>query len=466
MKFRKTPFIIFLLLLVIGSVVYINHKSVARLLVRTGLIKTSIPDFFTALETQNLLYDYNNDGAVTGEDYSLVVKEADKKRVLPTPTQEKETGGPAVKGLSTETEAAAEHISLPSVMGTGSDAFTGVATTSYPIELPPAPAGLVPSVSLNYSSGAVDDLFTGIETKWRNDAGHPYQKQAGIVGFGWNLSSGGYISRDVQGTLNDPSDDTFILGFGGGSANLTKESGDNTYSVWRTVPNLKTRVERFGLCKTYQFEICRYHWKVTTADGTKYFFGGSAPATAWRTTSDPDVSYFPDQGLNDSWYPLGYSPWLIYGSDQKGWHALVYQWQLSKVENVYNLNIEYSYQFGLLGDYQGKKYVSAVYPYKINYGQNEVEFVREPRFDYKTHQGDNTASEQPFQSKDRIRKILIRTSGKVIRAYVLEYKYGWVPSQHYDTNGNGIPDSIGEVKDGQVIHSLLQKITPWSGDPG
>jgi len=486
-----------IVLLIAGLIVFVNKKKVVNFLSQSGILKTmrnagilriNTGDYFTALKEQNLLYDLNGDGAVTGEDYKLVIMEADKnaqsgqKPVEPSPAPAKGSQELQVKGLASEVPAAAENISLPSVKGSASDGFTGSASTAYPIELPPGPAGLEPSVSLSYSSGSVDDLFTGVETKWRNDAVHPYQKQAGIVGLGWNLNSGGMIYRDTQGTLNDTADDTFGLAFGGGSANLTLESDDGYYSVWRTVPNLKTKVERWSRCKPYTYDggslnICRYSWKVTTADGTKYYFGPTQTLNNWQTTNDPEIQYF-IQGAGYDWYPLnidnatpGYTSWLIYGSDIKGWHALVYEWNLSQVESVFNVDgsrevkIKYLYKYGL-GDYAGKKYVSAVYPYKINYGQNEVEFVREPRLDYKTHLGDNSVNEQPFRSMERIRKILVKTSNKVVRAYVLDYKYGWVPAQHYDTNNNGVADNIGEVKDGQVIHSLLFKITPWGGDPG
>lgn len=77
--------------------------------------------------------------------------------------------------------------------------------------------------------------------------------------------------------------------------------------------------------------------------------------------------------------------WLIYGSDKKGWHALTYKWLLTKVESVYDtdqkpVEILYKTHFEV-GDYKSKKYVKGIYPYKILYGKNEIEFIREQRLD-------------------------------------------------------------------------------------
>ena len=43
-----------------------------------GIVKVSVPEYFTALKTQDLAYDFNKDGYVTGEDYSLSLEEIDK----------------------------------------------------------------------------------------------------------------------------------------------------------------------------------------------------------------------------------------------------------------------------------------------------------------------------------------------------------------------------------------------------
>jgi hypothetical protein len=443
-----------------------------------GLLRTTIPGYFDALRSQNLAYDLDGDGEVTGKDYPLLVKD-----LFPDATSS-ETRVSAVTALAAdEVPAESENVDLPSVRGYSTDEFTGSATATYPFDLPVGRAGMKPSLSLSYSSGAVDDMFAGVSTDYRSDPDHNYQKQAGIFGLGWSLQGLGYVARDTQGTLNDPRDDTFILVFSGGVADLVNESDDGFYSVWRTVPNLKMKVERWSRCKNHPYgntgdniDICRFNWKVTTPDGTKYYFGSPATVNLWQSQYDPDTSYFA-QGSGNDWYPLlenagnmeGSRAWLIFGSTYKNWHALTYQWLLTKVESVYdgvsgqNVETNYSYQFEL-GDYQGKKYVKAIYPYKITYEPNEIEFFREGRLDYKTHYGGKSDPDQPLVSSERIRKIVVSSLGKPRNSYILQYKYGWEPLKHND-NGNGIAEYDWEIKDGQTIHSLLEKITPWSGDP-
>ncbi len=476
----------FLLLLFALLVVFITanpqiqltfYNTLARLHVfflrNSGLVRPTVTGYFAALKNQNLLYDFNDDGAVTGDDYAILLKT-------------REPAGPDLTALTIPSEAAttdaaseaeSQGYDLPSVKNFSSDDFTGTATVSYPINLPTGMAGLTPSLSLSYSSASVDDLLVGVKTKWRNDPEHSYQRQAGLIGLGWNLGGLQSITRDIKGTLNDPSDDVFMITFAGGAATLSKESDDGAYSLWRTLPNLKIRVERWSRCKTHKTNagdmvICRYNWLATSPDGTKYYFGSPATVNNWKRAYDPENEYFAEGAGND-WYPLyddydGTRTWMIFGSDAVGWHALTYKWLLSKVESVFdsstnNIEIKYRTHFEL-GDYKGKKYVKATYPYSIEYGKHKVEFTLQNRFDYKIHDGSLANPRQSFFSSQRIKKIVVKTNDKVVRAYVLGYVYGWDPTKHND-NGNGVVNNDAEVVGGQAIHSLLRSITVYDDDP-
>src|SRR3989338_5303729 len=473
-----------------------GRLGVFQTLKKAGIIKPSTSGYFNALSTQNLLYDFNNDGKVSGEDYSLLIKSLEnKQRSKPKTLGIQAKLSPPPRGgkqvLSPENPAAADNPALPSLRGFGSDVFTGSTTISYPIEIPAYKANLSLGLSVSYSSSAVDDLYSGTESKWRNDANHPYQKQAGLFGLGWGMSAGGSIARDTSGTLEDESDDKFILSFAGGSANLTKESDDGFYSVWRTVPNQKLKVERWSRCKEYEYEggnslfVCRYRWTVTDAGGTKYYFGYPGTVDNWERPQDPENEYF-DQGSGNDWFPLydetadgpqGYTSWMIYGSNTKGYHALTYNWHLYQAESIYDqsgpptqppdcdgceVEINYRYLFEL-GQHKGKSYVAAEYPYKITYGRHEVSFGKETRLDWQTHAGDQTDDEQTFISQNRINKIIVKTLDKVRKVYKFDYRYGWNPTKHND-DGDGIAED-GEIAGGQVIHSLLTKVTAYSGDP-
>ncbi|MGD8744585.1 MAG: hypothetical protein PVJ52_03260, partial [Candidatus Woesebacteria bacterium] len=333
-KYKRYLFIFLTLLLISLSFIYKDSlKSlgttlkIPQTLRRLGLVKTSSSGFFKALDSQDLVYDYNGDGNVTEEDYSIYLQSVGA-------TSSSSTTQASSDGAATT----AENLYLPSVRGFSSSAYTGSVTVSNPISLPSGHARVTPTVNLAYSSGNVDDLFSGIPTSYRTK----YYRQAGTAGLGWNLSVGGAVLRDNNATLNNPDDDKFILSFAGGSANLSKEEQFTGYSTWRTVPNLKTKVVRFEICKSLSTgqSICRFQWQVTTGDGTKYIFG-SDPVDNWKMDSDPESSF--PQGSGNSWYPLyevedqkplGTRAWLTYEISDSGrtYHALTYKWLLTNVD--------------------------------------------------------------------------------------------------------------------------------------
>src|SRR3990172_5905160 len=49
-----------------GTVNLLGKLRILDLLRKVGVLQPSIPGYFAALKDQNLVYDYNNDGSVTG----------------------------------------------------------------------------------------------------------------------------------------------------------------------------------------------------------------------------------------------------------------------------------------------------------------------------------------------------------------------------------------------------------------
>ncbi len=84
---------------------------------------------------------------------------------------------------------------LPSTRAFDSDRFTGAASLSYPIEVPPGPGGLAPALSLSYSSNTVDDTY---------QSGPPTAStsQASTVGYGWSLGGISSIHRTQGADFN------------------------------------------------------------------------------------------------------------------------------------------------------------------------------------------------------------------------------------------------------------------------
>jgi len=521
--FSKKPFLlltvfaVFLVFIAVlvnssGGMKLLSKLGVLNALKKTGMLRADENDFFNALETQDLVYDYNRDGTVTGDDYAFVVPTVPAQAVAAS----------SVDSSTTNTDAMGEA-DLPSVKGISSNTFDGAATVSYDFDLPTGTAGLTPSLSLFYSSSNVDDMQTGTHTELRGAVEHGYQNQAGQFGLGWSLSGIGYISRDFNDTIKNEFDDKFILTFQGGSANLTKESGDETYSVWRTSPNLKVKVERYGKCftdtsvnnngVTGSKVICRYSWVATDGGGTKYYFGsfGTVSRDAWAKDRDPEARYIPGNG---SWYPLyersgdefyGTRPWLVYQEEITPSvyrvRSITYKWMISKVESKFDSttnNVEINYTHKLETKKVGTSdyyYVANSTPYKITYGQNEVEFVTEPRKDFYIHQNLKNPA-QGVRSNSRISKIIVKSLGKIRDVYKLSYDYGWKPTDHTpvppSVESNSFPaftnpqptptptiqpnvndydcepeviNNVPEVIPGKTIHSLLTKITRYSDDP-
>jgi RHS repeat-associated protein len=122
--------------------------------------------------------------------------------------------------------------------------FTGAATYSTSLWVPPGPAGLQPSLSLSYSSQTVDsaDSLT----------------QASSVGMGWSLDTG-FIARDTHGTIDFAGDDTFSLNLAG-TAHALLPGADGYYH---------TRGETFWRI-TYDSE--NNTWTAYDTAGTQYLF--------------------------------------------------------------------------------------------------------------------------------------------------------------------------------------------------
>jgi RHS repeat-associated protein len=492
-------------------------KQLAR---KVGLKNVSLANYFDALESQDLTYDYNQDGVVSGEDYALMMKDLS----LPTEQEFTKFNKMSVDNMVSKTmseplsdelvltegdEIANDKLVLPSIKGFSSDAQNGTASVSYPINLPSGLGGLTPSLTLSYSSAAVDNMFVGLINGYRNPTSdYNYQKQAGPYGLGWNMSGFGTISRDTghREDLSYTDDDTFQISFSAGSAKLEKESGDDTYSTWRTVPNLFIKVERFGLSQLIDGKtVWRSKWLVSTGDGTKYQFGSNSTA-AWQRGNDPDKAWgtgewFPLYEVQEGGQNITTRPWMVYKIPNytQHYYALETQWLLNKVTNLHYIPsydqpaIKYSYvlqEGGLdtVGDSNPDVYYAqATYPNKIKYGAemngstvmgsaHEISFVRDQgeRLDKMIYTGIHPTSNktQNFRANRRIRKIIVSTanpdpanSGFITTAvYTLDYAYGYKPTDHPDNNQNGLDSA--DIVGGKVIHSLLTKITQWTEDPG
>ncbi|MEV7021292.1 ricin-type beta-trefoil lectin domain protein [Kitasatospora sp. NPDC093558] len=205
--------------------------------------------------------------------------------------QSADSGGMAVAAVSDASGSQGSYTATDlSASGSWSQSASGAFTYSYPITTPPSLAGTAPGVGLSYNSQSVDG-----ETSARNS-------QASWIGDGWSYSPG-FIERSYKSCRNagiDKSGDecwagwNATLSLGSRSGELVRD-GDGLYHLQN---DDGTRIERLtgaanGL---WQGE----YFKVTTPDGTAYYFGlDHAPGTTADAATNSAWSvpvYHPNSG--------------------------------------------------------------------------------------------------------------------------------------------------------------------------
>ncbi len=115
------------------------------------------------------------------------------------------------------------------------NSFSGAATYSYSLSIPPGTNGLQPVVSVYYNS-------------------HSVGQRPGILESGWTLSES-YIQRDTNYTVKNTTDDEFILILEGVSYDLIHNKTNNRFHTkiesFMHIQNISGRVEnknvKYGL---------------------------------------------------------------------------------------------------------------------------------------------------------------------------------------------------------------------------
>ncbi|MCX4964401.1 polymorphic toxin-type HINT domain-containing protein [Streptomyces sp. NBC_00654] len=168
---------------------------------------------------------------------------------------------------------------------------TGSFNWAQEIGVPTVPGGLKPSVSLNYSSQSVDG-----RTAASNN-------QPSWIGDGWSWEPG-YIERRYK-SCNDDKDggtnttkvgdrcwfnDNATLSLGGKTTELVHDAAKG----WHPAQDAGEKIEKLtgasnGDKGTTGVDGAGEHWKVTTTDGTQYFFGlNRLPGWSDHGTADDD----------------------------------------------------------------------------------------------------------------------------------------------------------------------------------
>ncbi|MFF6956758.1 RHS repeat-associated core domain-containing protein [Streptomyces sp. NPDC008317] len=226
---------------------------------------------------------------------------------------------------------------------------TGDFTWSYPMPTPDVPGKFTPTVKLAYSSGSLDGRTSNSNN------------QASWAGDGFNLWSGS-IERSYKPCADDnvknadgkaPGDlcwayDNATLSFNGHAGELIA-TGTNTF---RLKGDDGTKVDRvYGDTNNVRANGARNdeYWKVTTTDGTRYYFGynrlpgwatGNAVTnSAWTVPVYGDDSGEPCNAATfaNSWCQQGWRWNLDYAVDVHG-NAIAYFY--NKETNTYARNLK------------------------------------------------------------------------------------------------------------------------------
>ncbi|MGF1425068.1 RHS repeat-associated core domain-containing protein [Kitasatospora sp. LaBMicrA B282] len=312
---------------------------------------------------------------------------------LPKPAATRDKAAGAAGAVSADTAAASASTAAPMVlaatsgpsgsggsyaatsltpsMSWGAGSNLGNFTYSYPIQLPGGMGGKAPNVELSYDSSAVDGMTSSTNS------------QSSWIGDGWSYSPG-FIERSYKSCSNDGIANSGDLCWGGQNATLSLggHSGtlvrDDTTGVWHLQSDDGSRIEQLtgapnGLNNGE-------YWKVTTGDGTQYYFGqnhlpggdGSDPATnsAWGepvyspNSGDPCYSSASGQGSNCT---MGWRWNLDFVVDP---HQNLVTYDYASETNSYNRGGGQNNGSGQL-----TSYVRGGYPTQIAWGQRLSEQV-------------------------------------------------------------------------------------------
>lgn len=239
-------------------------------------------------------------------------------------------------------------------------------TYGYTAEVPSAIAGAAPSVVLGYDSSSIDGRTASTNA------------QSGLIGEGWDWHPGS-ISRSYKGCkdagIKDSGDecwagDILSLSLAGHAGQIVR---DDATCVYRLQGDDGTKIERLTDQRNAAWK--GEGFKVTTTDGTQYYFGSNRlPGGDGTDTEAKSVSTVP------VYFNSGQDKCLGADTPANGtWQQLGRQWNLDYVVDPHQNLISYRYEqednyYGRGGGQNNGTgvptlYQRASYPTWIGYGQ-------------------------------------------------------------------------------------------------
>ncbi|MEU7586083.1 RHS repeat-associated core domain-containing protein [Micromonospora sp. NPDC049230] len=195
----------------------------------------------------------------------------------------------------------------------------------YPMSAPEMP-GLTPGIALGYSSGAVDGrtASTNNQPSW---AGEGFDLQGGFI-------ERSYVACKEDGQAGSEElcwrSDNATVSLPGMSGELVL---DDTSGQWHAEHDEGWRIERLTDANAGNGDNDGEHWKLTSPDGTRYFFG-SAPA-ANSTWTVPVYGNNVAAGKNEPCHQSTFAA---------SWCQQAYRWNLDYVVDRHGDAMAYFYQ--------------------------------------------------------------------------------------------------------------------------
>ncbi|MEV1023023.1 polymorphic toxin-type HINT domain-containing protein [Streptomyces sp. NPDC050264] len=212
---------------------------------------------------------------------------------------------------------------------------TGDFSWSYPLSTPDVPGGLGPDLKLDYSSGSIDGRTSNTNN------------QSSWVGDGFDLDPG-FIERRYKPCADDgeenadgnkPGDmcwdsDNAYLTFNGRGGELVPTSDADTFKLKK---DDGTRIARLKLTDTANGDDDGEYWRLTTPDGTRYYFGRNR-VSGWSTGDDDTNSTWnvPVYG-NNSGEPCHAATFA------DSWCQQAWRWNLDAVVDPHGNEMMYYY---------------------------------------------------------------------------------------------------------------------------
>jgi RHS repeat-associated protein len=244
---------------------------------------------------------------------------------------------------------------------------SGAFSWDYPLRTVPTPGGLVPTIGLGYSAQSADGRTSATNN------------QGSWIGEGFSYEPG-YIERSYKPCSDDGHStsgeqcwayDNATVMLNGSSSSLVK---DDKSGKWHFASETGSKIEQLTSADyvTGNGDNDGEHWKITTTDGTEYYFGLNR-LPGWTTDKEETASTWTAPVFGDDSGEPCYNATFASAYCKQAW-----RWNLDYVKDLHGNVMSYFYgaetnYYALNGktDVNGTAYHRGGYLKRIDYGQRD-----------------------------------------------------------------------------------------------